>query len=286
MTLSRSISRLGQRFWLSATSPSCKATVVARLFGSRRAPSPSVTSAFGSSGPAVITPRRRWYLNERPKAAHPGGEQSRGERIAGMTAIVATVEAKTDDMRSIDQAALGEAARLAGACCSRSGLRKGAGSLASGGRLPRSRGSSYRASPPARPGNRRRDTTIPDAARRDCRADRRNRRRRPRRPPGSGRRRVASPRQLNSLDVAFSAIRAGYAHGGLLNADWAGRRRPFHRWTRPCAKRSSRKAVAAGCGSSRAIRWAKQQPGSRGGLEAAIAPAGIQIEPRDRGGRR
>ena len=49
----------GQRFWLAATSPSNSSTTVARVFGSRRAPSRNSTSAFGSSGPAVKMPRGR-----------------------------------------------------------------------------------------------------------------------------------------------------------------------------------------------------------------------------------
>ena len=49
----------GQRFWLAAISPSYSSVVVARVFGSRRAPVRSSTSAFGSSEPAVRMPRGR-----------------------------------------------------------------------------------------------------------------------------------------------------------------------------------------------------------------------------------
>ena len=49
----------GQRFWLSATSPSCSASVVASRLGSRPSAPITSTSAHGSCGPAVTTPRRR-----------------------------------------------------------------------------------------------------------------------------------------------------------------------------------------------------------------------------------
>jgi hypothetical protein len=51
--------KLGQRFWLVASSPSNSSATVARVFGSCRAPVRSSTSAFGSSDPAEIGPRGR-----------------------------------------------------------------------------------------------------------------------------------------------------------------------------------------------------------------------------------
>jgi hypothetical protein len=47
------------RFWLDAASPSKSSITVARVFGSRRAPSRSSTSALGSSTPAEKMPRGR-----------------------------------------------------------------------------------------------------------------------------------------------------------------------------------------------------------------------------------
>ena len=67
----RSKASEGQRFWLSAARPSKSSIAVARVFGSRRAPARSSTSAFGSSGPAERMPRGRWYLKERPTSLTP-----------------------------------------------------------------------------------------------------------------------------------------------------------------------------------------------------------------------
>jgi hypothetical protein len=50
---------LGQQLMLRASSPSYNSTIVAGRLGSARAPRPMRTSAFGSSGPAVTTPRGR-----------------------------------------------------------------------------------------------------------------------------------------------------------------------------------------------------------------------------------
>ena len=61
----------GQRFWLHASSPSYSSATVARVLASRRAPLRSSTSAFGSSDPAVRTPRGRWYLKDRPTSLTP-----------------------------------------------------------------------------------------------------------------------------------------------------------------------------------------------------------------------
>jgi hypothetical protein len=55
----------GQRFWETASSPSQISCTVARTFGVWWTPRPTVTSAFGSSDPAVRMPRGRWYLNDR-----------------------------------------------------------------------------------------------------------------------------------------------------------------------------------------------------------------------------
>lgn len=56
----------GQWFCEAAVSPSNSSVVVARWLGSNRLPVPRFIRALGSSAPDAMTPRGRWYLNERP----------------------------------------------------------------------------------------------------------------------------------------------------------------------------------------------------------------------------
>ena len=71
LTVPKSILSDGQRLTLAASSPSNSSTCVARKLGSVRGPAPSWTMAFGSSDPALMMPRGRWYLKLRPTSLTP-----------------------------------------------------------------------------------------------------------------------------------------------------------------------------------------------------------------------
>ena len=59
------------RFWLRVVSPSNNSCMVARTFGVWLAAPITSIIAFGSSDPAVSTPRGRWYLKLRPTTLTP-----------------------------------------------------------------------------------------------------------------------------------------------------------------------------------------------------------------------
>ena len=50
------------------------------------APAPTVTSAFGSSDPALSTPRGRWYLKLRPTTATPAASSAEASVSPGCAA--------------------------------------------------------------------------------------------------------------------------------------------------------------------------------------------------------
>src|SRR5262249_33570346 len=79
--------------------------MVARVLGSARAPWPTRTSAFGSSGPAVKMPRWRGYFKVRPTARTPGAGSGGGGRGAGAARVVAAVEREGERARAVDRAA-------------------------------------------------------------------------------------------------------------------------------------------------------------------------------------
>ena len=140
-----------------------------------------------------------------------------------------------------------------------------------------------RASPPARHGSRRRDASAPGAARPDCRADRHSRPR-PARPTdrgSSGRvdRGVAAIGEL--FERPLTAIGTGDPHR-RPQCRLGCAPMPFSSITRAC-----REAVEPIGGGDRmrlvlGDEMGKAQAGGRRRLEAAIAPAGIEIEPVDR----
>src|SRR6218665_1212049 len=87
-----------------ATKPSYSSACVALTFGVVSAPTPSCTSAFGSSAPAPMMPRGRPYLKLRATrpTPPPGREQPRAQRAAGVAGVVAAVEEKPDRARAVD----------------------------------------------------------------------------------------------------------------------------------------------------------------------------------------
>ncbi len=158
-------------------------------------------------GAAVrLPPRAAAQLDQRVRLLRPGredaaraviferssgqsdavGQQGRGQGVAGMAREVAAVEAEAQRRRTVDQPAGGRRKEL---------IAEPPWPLGPGRRRRRGCGGrACRASPPARSGSRRRDTSIRPAPRPGCRGDRRSRRRRRCRHPAPARVTVASPR--------------------------------------------------------------------------------------------
>ena len=67
----RSNSTLGQQLTLRARSPATSGSCVTRTLGVRRGPSPTSTSALGSSAPQDQMPRGRCSLKLRPTRRTP-----------------------------------------------------------------------------------------------------------------------------------------------------------------------------------------------------------------------